>query len=275
MADCGLSNLASCLPDAFFQYVLSLISSPLQPLLDLVKLLLTTPVDLNLYLPLWVIVIYVLSMFYSFLIMYSGFTFLISGYDAAKRENAKQWLRNTVIMIVLVQASFFIYQSLSDVSSAIASSTLTLVPQDFFSLTIDNIPDLTQQFLFGMFYLSTLLLTLFFLTLRYAIVAVGVMFFPLAIFFYFIQPLKSYGLLALNFLLTSVFITGLDAIILAGFGKLIQIDLFSNLKIIVMITAFSLINLVTFFLMYFSIVKSGVNTTMNAIKIGGTIAKFI
>ena len=66
-------------------------------------------VPIQLFAGLWAIIIYVLSMFYALLMIYAGFQFIISGYDAQKRENAKAWLRNIVIMIILVQASFFIY----------------------------------------------------------------------------------------------------------------------------------------------------------------------
>jgi uncharacterized MnhB-related membrane protein len=83
--------------------------------------------------------------------MYSGFTFIYSGYDSAKRENAKQWLRNIVIMIILIQASFLIYTLINDLSAVITASTLTLIPQDFFLLTIDNIPNIALQFLYGRF----------------------------------------------------------------------------------------------------------------------------
>lgn len=271
MVDCGLTNLATCLPEKFFEYLLSIISAPLQQLLDLNRTLLSEPVNVNLFAPIWVIVIYVISMFYAFLIMYSGFTFIISGYDSAKRENAKQWLRNTVIMIVLVQASFFIYELITNLSAVIASSTLTLVPQEFFNLTIDNIPDFALQITFGILYLLTLITSLLFLVLRYAIVAIGTVMFPLAIFFYFIPPLRSYGLLALNFLGTAIFITALDALILVGFGRLIELDTFSNLKILVMIAAFGVIILLMFFLMFFSVIKAGVGAYN---KIGGLVAAF-
>jgi hypothetical protein len=90
-------------------------------------------------------------------------------------------------------------------------------------------------------------MTILFLILRYAIVAIGVVLFPLGIFSYFIPPLRSYGLLVLNFLGTCIFITALDAIILVGFGKLIEIALFQNMKILVMIAAFGFINLLMIF----------------------------
>jgi hypothetical protein len=110
MAECGLLNLATCLPQKFFEYVESILNAPLQPLLNLAKDLLSAQVSIELFSGLWAIMVYVLSMFYALLLIYSGFTFIISGYDVYKRENAKEWLKNIVVMIILVQASFFIYE---------------------------------------------------------------------------------------------------------------------------------------------------------------------
>ena len=41
MADCGLLNFTTCLPQVFFEYIVGLLNSPLQPLLTLTKDLIT------------------------------------------------------------------------------------------------------------------------------------------------------------------------------------------------------------------------------------------
>jgi len=270
MADCGLLNLG-CLPQMFFEYVSSLLNAPIQPLLDLNKGLISTPVNITPFFSLWTIIIYVLSMFYAFLIIYCGIQFIASGYNPAKREEAKEWLKNIIIMIVLVQASFFIYELFVQLASATTSSTLTLVNANFFTLKTSSGSGLALEIIFFFMYITTLLLTLIMLILRYAIVSIGVVLFPLGIFFYFIQPLKAYGLLLLNFLGVCVFITFLDAILLTGFSMLITLPLFSNLKILVMITAFMSIDFMMFFLMFFSIIKSAFNV---GTKVATIAAKF-
>jgi hypothetical protein len=191
--------------------------------------------------------------------MYSGFNFIISGYDSAKRENAKNWLRNVILMIILVQSSFFLYKLVIDLSATLTSATLTLIDPNFFLLGTGGISDIGLAFTFGFLYLITQILTAFVLLLRYGIVCIGVVFFPLAIFFYFIPALKEYGSLILNFLGTCIFITFIDAVLLVGFSELVNIGILSNMKIFVLISAFSLINLVMFFMMFFSIIKSAIN----------------
>lgn len=270
MADCGLLNFTSCLPQVFFEYIAGLLNSPLQPLLTLTKDLLSAEVNIQLFSALWAIMIYVLSLFYSLLILYSGFQLMISGYDVVKRENAKAWLRNIVIMIILVQASFFIYELAINISSALTNATLTLVNPDFFLLTIDNMTNIGLEILFFSLYIVTLLMASIMLIIRYAIVAIGVVFFPIAIFCYFVQPLRAYGLMILNFLGIATFITFIDTLILIGFSKLAEIDLFSNIKILLMIAAFNTVILAMFFLMFFSIIKSAFSFGN---KIAGVVAK--
>lgn len=270
MAECGLLNFVTCLPEKFFEYVANIISSPLQPLLDLVNDLLSAQVNLSLFTSFWAIMVYILSMFYALLILYSGFSFIISGYDVHKRENAKEWLKNIVIMIILVQASFFIYELAVEISSSMTSTTLTLVNSNFFDLSISNISDIATQILFFSFYTITLLVTALILIIRYGIVAIGVVLFPLSIFLYFLLPLRAYGLLILNFLGISMFITFIDAVLLVGFSKLIEISIFANIKVLVMIGAFGLISIVMFFLMFFSVIKSAFNVGTKAVAIAST-----
>ncbi len=260
MAECGLANLGSCVVQKFFEFLLSILNVSLQPLLTLNKSLLAEPVHLELFSSLWALIVYVLSFFYGFLLMYAGFTFIISGYDAAKREEAKSWLRNTIIMIILVQASFFIYELVVELSAVLTSSMLHLISDQFFVLTSETISSIGLNLFLIVSYLIILLLSSVLLIVRYASVAIGVMLFPLGIFLYFIQPLRSYGILILNFLGISVFITLLDVILLVGFSKLVEIPPFSNIKIVVMIAAFLLINLCMFFFMFFSIIKAAIST---------------
>ena len=271
MADCGLLNLASCLPQAFFNYIASIINAPVQPLLSLNQNLLSINVDLSPFSSLWAIMIYILSMFYALLILYSGFQFMTSGYDAVKRENAKSWLRNVVIMIILVQASFFIYSLVVGLSSSLTSATMTLVNNNFFYLTANSITNIGLEIPLFSVYLLTLLLTALLLIIRYGVVAVGVLLFPLGIFFYFVPPLRSYGMMLLNFVGIACFVTFFDAILLVGFSMLVNISFFSNVQIFVMIAAFTLVNIMMFMLMFFSIIKSAFNVGS---KTATVIAKF-
>lgn len=269
--ECGLLNMASCIPQKIYDFLLNVINAPISPLLEFTQTLLTEPVDMSLFTPLWAIMLYIISLFYGILMLYSGFTFMVSGYDSAKRAKAKEWFRNIFIMIVLVQASYFIYAAIVDIGSLLTAGVINLCDENFFRLTADNIVNIGLQFFFALIYVLTLLLTVFLLVCRYIIVAVGVVFSPLAIFFYFIPPLRDYGKLIMNFLGICIFITFFDALIFLVCSKLVEITLFENFKIPVMITAFGLSNLLMFYLMFFSAIKSAINLGSKSVGTAKTV----
>jgi len=247
--------------------MLNILNAPIQPFLELTLNLLSEPINLTLFFSMWVIIVYVISMFYGLMLVASGFNFIISGYDVVKRENAKQWLRNIVIMIILIQASFFIYQLAIDLSSIMTSAVLTLVDPDFFLISVDDIGDIGLAIVFALIYVLVLIVTALVLVIRYAFVAIGVVLLPLAIFFYFLPPLKSYGSLILNFLGIAIFVTFFDVILLAGFSRLVDVAIFGNMKILILISAFLTISVLMLFLMLFSIVKAGLNVYTDVKKV--------
>lgn len=272
MAECGLLNLPSCLPQKFFEYIEGFLNAPLQPLLDIVKDLMTAQVNLQIFSSFWAIIVYVLSMFYAILIIYSGVMLVMSGHDVVKREKAKENLRNMMIMIILIQASFFIYELVVEIGSVMTLANLSLIDDSFFVLNIDNLSNLAMQMIFYLVYILVLLLTSLILVIRYAIVASGVVLFPMSIFFYFIQPLKSYGLLILNFLGSSIFVTFIVTIFLIVFSKLVEQPIFTDIKILVMIASFLLVNCIMLFMMFFSVVKSAIQVSS---KVSSLVAKFV
>lgn len=271
MVDCGLLNLGVCLPQKFFEFVIGILNSPISVLLDVILDLLSGQVNLALFFSLWVIIIYVLSMFYALLLIGTGFNFIISGYDAAKRENAKSWLRNIVIMIILIQASYFIYQLVIDLSIILTTATLTLVDPNFFLISANQISDLGLAILFSLLYLLSLVLTTIILVIRYAFVSLGVVLLPIGIFFYFISPLKQYGSLILNLLGVAIFVTFFDALILITFSKFANVGIYGNFKIILLITAFVSICVINLFLMFFSTIKASVSLFLDFKKITGVL----
>jgi len=247
--------------------MLNILNAPIQPFLELTLNLLSEPINLNLFLSMWVIIVYLISMFYGLILLASGFNFIISGHDVVKRENAKQWLRNIVIMIILIQSSFFIYQLTIDLSAVMTSAVLTLIDPSFFLIEVDSLGDIGLAIVMSIVYVVTLLITLLLLVIRYAFVAVGVVLLPLAIFFYFLPPLKSYGSLIMNFLGIAIFITFFDVILLVGFSKLVEIPVFGELKILVLVSAFMIINVVMALLALFSIVKAGFSVYTDVKKV--------
>jgi len=256
MTECGLTNLATCLPEKFFEFLLNLLNAPVQPLLNAINSLLTEPVNINTFQAFWAIIVYIISLFYGLFFLFAGFQLMISGYDVQKRENAKEWLRNVVLMILFVQASFLLYDLIIEFSSLLTAGVVDLINPNFFLLTADNIINFGLQLMLIIPYVITLLITLLLLGLRYLIVSVGVVLFPFALFFYFIPPLQSYGKVIINVLLVAVFVTFFDAIMLLGASMLIDVGIFSAFKIVLATVAFLAVNLAMMFLIIFAGVKA-------------------
>lgn len=256
MSECGLTNLASCIPEKIYEFFINLLNAPLQILLDQIRNLLSQPVNIEIFSSLWALIIYIISIFYGILFLYSGFNFITSGHDVAKREKAKSWMKNTILIIFFVQGSYFFYSLILDVSALLNAGTLNLIDPNFFLITVDNISNIGLEFIYSSFYVITLALTIIFLALRYILVSIGVIFFPLALFFNFIPFLESYGKVILHSLLILIFITFPQSLILLAGSHLITIPIFANFKILIMIASFTLVNLVTIFLLIFGLIKS-------------------
>jgi hypothetical protein len=158
--------------------------------------------------------------------------------------------------MVFVQASFYIYSLIIEMNSSVTTAIFNLVQQNFFLLTIDNITNIGLEFMLLLPYILCLVITLIILVLRYIIVSSGVILFAIGIFFYFIQPLNNYGKLIINFLLASITSTFFYSIIFLASSKLLEIAVFQNFKILVMIGAFSFVNILTIIVLLFIIIKA-------------------
>jgi len=256
LTECGLTNLAVCLPEKFFGFIADMLNTTIEPMLHLVQSLMTAPASVEVFFPLWAVIVYVISLFYGLFFLWSGFNFMISGYDTAKRENAKVWLRNVVLMIIFVQGSFLLYSLIIELSSMLTAGMISIIDPNFFLMTADNITNFGLQLMFLMTYIGVLAITILILAMRYLAVIIGVVFFPLGIFFYFIPPLQSYGKMVLNVLLVLIFVPFLDAVLLFGASALMTIPLFDNVKIMVSTMAFLSVDLLMILLLVFAIVKA-------------------
>ena len=259
MTECGLTNLAICLPEKAVEFVMNILNLAIEPLLNLNHTLLTEPVNITIFQPLWAVIVYVLSLFYGLFFLFAGFNFLISGYDAAKRERAKEWFWNIVLMVIFVQASFLIYGLLLEMQTLLTAGIINIIDPNFFLMTADNIVNVGLQILLLLPYLAVLLITVLLLALRYLFVSVGVVFLPMAIFLYFIPPLQSYGKLIINVLVVTLFVPFFSAVILFGASALLQIPLFQNYKIVLVTVAYLSVSLFMLLLLLFAIAKAALS----------------
>jgi hypothetical protein len=271
--ECGLLNLASCIPEKIYEFILNIINAPLKPLLNLTKTLLVEPIRIDLIVPIWAIIIYIFSLFYGLLIIYSGFNFIVSGHDVLRRVKAKLFFQNIFIMIILVQTSYFLYSLCIDLSSLMTAGIINLIDESFFLLTADNVVNIGLQFFFGSLYVITLITTVLLLTIRYLFILVGLVLCPIGIFLYFIPPTKEYGEAIFNALGSYLLVPFFSGLILLASSKMLEIGAFESFKILVMIASFSIVNLFMFYVIIFALIKSILSKSskniMTASKIAG------
>jgi|GEM_PF-625760 len=253
---CGLTNLAECIPEKIYDYILGIINAPLVPMLAAVQSLLTTEVTIDIFYHVWDVIRYILSFFYVFLFVYAGLVFLTANANPIKRAHAKETLKDTVIMIVLIQASFYLYGFILSISSILNSSILSMVDPHFFLLTVDNITNIGLELMTSSVYAITLFVTMLMLVMRYIVVSIGVILFPVGLFCYFIPPLKGYGKFMLNMLGIFIFITFIDLLIILACSMIVNIPVFENFKILVMISCFLIVNYTLWLAIKFALKKS-------------------
>jgi len=248
-------GLGDYVVDKLFGFIVKLLNMALQPFVDLIKKFMSEPVKLSLFAEPWSIIVYILSMFYGLLLIYVGFKFIISGESPEEREKAKSSLKNIIIMMILVQASYHLYDLIIAVSSSLTKVVLDLTGNGFFIIT-NNSQNMGFDIILAVFYLFILIITLLILLLRYIFVSSGVIFFAIGIFFYFIAPLNQYGRLIINFLMALVFLPFFYSIIFLAASRLAEGSVY---KTLMMVGSFALVITLTAVAILFVIAKSAMS----------------
>ncbi|MDD5193778.1 MAG: hypothetical protein PHF67_04315 [Candidatus Nanoarchaeia archaeon] len=267
--ECSITNLGACIVETLFGFIIDLINMSLHPFLNIISKLMTEPVIISLFSDVWGSIVYVLSLFYGLLLIYIGFKFIISGDSPEEREKAKVSLKNTIIMMILIQSSYYLYSLIISISSALTNSILNMAGNDFFYYSSENFSNIGIQVILLGLYLFHLVITVLFLVLRYDCVSIGVIFFAIAIFFYFIPFLHNFGKLILNFLGILIFLPFFYSLVFLGTSRLVESSSLSSIKILIVIGAFSIIIFGTLALYCFIIVKA----SSLAMKIASPIIK--
>ncbi len=240
--ECSLLNLPACILESLGDFILSIINAPITPFLEVIKKLLMQPANVQVFGALWSVIIYIISAFYGLFILFAGFNLIISGYNAEKRERAKEWLQNTVLMILFVQASFLIYKLIAELAASITSGVVSIIDPNFFLFTLDSLMNIFLEIALGLFYVLVLFITVIVFSVNYLLASIGVLFFPFGLFFYFIPPLRDIGRFIISKLVFILFLPFFASLILLGAAELIKVGSFSMVKIVLMIGAFALVN---------------------------------
>lgn len=265
--DWTINELGSKLVGILFDFILDLINEALQPFLTYIFKFLTEPVNISVFADIWSIIVYVLSMTYGLLLLFVGFRFILSGESPEQRENAKLGLRNILIMIVLVQASFIFYEIIIEFATGLTGAVIDMIDYSFFRITLEDYSKFGFELILSVLYLIHLILVLIILIFRYICVSAGVIFFAIGIFFYFISFLNQYGRLIINGLCVLIFLPFFYALVFLTSSKIIELDTFRGFKTLIMIGAFDFVLISTALLLIFVIVKAALKVIAPTSKV--------
>jgi hypothetical protein len=258
-------DIADYFIEKIVEFMFAIVEGATKPFLSLTEKLLKSEVSITPFQSLWRSLAYAVSLFYGLILLYAGLQFITSGNDPAKRTNAKTWLKNVVVMIVLVQASYYLYQLMMQLSAALTTAILKKCWVSFFTITYDVFSNLSLEYMFVTLYIAILLITILLLAIRYIFASIGVVLAPIGIFFCFIPPLKSYGKLIINSLGIMAFIPFIDAIIILASSQLLFTSVFSGIQILVKIVAFLIIDFSTIILFRLAVTKSAFDTVTGGV----------
>ncbi len=265
-----VSNLPGEVVKAFTDFFRQEFAGFLNPLLLLAKSFLTTNPDPQLLFGLWQTIIYIISLFYLLLFLIVGLLFLFSSFDSARRATAKEWFKSSIFLVVGVNASFMFYQLFLGLGAAVANYLWVSEFEQLFSNTLLS----SFNMILVCVYSGSALLAFVTLFVRYLVLLLGTVLFPIGIFFYFIPPLKAWGKMLFELLFAAVLMQIVDVIVFIGASAVWkQFTGAPDIAGWAPIMAFSLIAIINSFMIVFSGMKA-VNSITKEFPEVVAIAKF-
>lgn len=264
----SIKDIITGIPELFLKLLLKVFNAPISILIDTITKLLAEPVQTSIFYSMWGIIVASMSFLFTSILVFCGFSFMTSGHDVQKRENAKKWLTQTIILIIVIPMSYFVYDLILEIAAGMTKLVLSHVSYNFLIVGQGSLGDLFLELFFAIPYASILLLTAILLLVRFAIVGCGVMIFPIGVLLYFVPPTKEYGELIINFLLVNIFSSIFIAIIILTFSLIAQTGFLSNLQILIAIATFMLVNLFLSYVMFFAAIKAAFNV---GTKVAGVV----
>ncbi len=253
----GLSETVSQIPqamvDSFIGFFKNEFVGFLNPLLLLAKAFLTTNPDPEALFGLWQVIVYLISLFYLLLFLIVGLLFIFSSFDSKRRAVAKDWFKSIVFLVVGVNASFLFYSLFLGLGSAVANYLWVAEFEQLFSPSILS----GLNFVLLFIYAGAVLIAFITFFVRYLLLLLGTVLFPIAIFFYFIPPLKAWGKMLFEILFAGVLMQIIDVIVFIGASAVWnQFAGFQDILGWAPIMAFCLVAIINVFILWFAGVKA-------------------
>lgn len=229
-------------------------------LLSLAKELIAANPDPQLMYGWWQSIVTVISCFYLLVFLIIGFAFLINGHSAVKREQAKEWLKNAVMMIIGVSISFYLYQLILELATGITKFLWVTGFEQFFEPSIFSGLGIILLLVFS----ASIAIALVTLFLRYVFLLMGVILFPIGIFFYLTPKFDNWGKIIFNFLGVMLATQFIDVVILIATQQaLLQLAGNAGASFVLPL-GFLIITIVNVVVIVYAVVKSALSIVTTA-----------
>lgn len=229
-------------------------------ILSLAVMLLSINPDTSLMFDSWQAIVFVLSSFYLILFLVIGLKFMTIGDNIQKREEAKESLKNIIIMIIGINISFVIYQLALELSTAITQFMWFSGFEYLFEPSTYSGAGLILLLLV----IGSIVVALVTLFARYLFLLMGVILFPLGIFCYLTTSLRGWGRIIFNFLGIVLAMQLVDVILLVAVAQIMS-SLAGEIGVeFVPVLGFTLLTITNIVILVYAIVKSAFSAVDNA-----------
>lgn len=266
-SECGLTNIGQCIINAIIGAITGILNLILYPFVETTLSFLRTQPNVDAFYYLWRTIVSIISVLYVLIIGFSGLYLILKSDSVEGRIKAKSYLKNAIILIILIPSSFYLYDLLLKFTSGLSNIALSHVNESFFYIDYDSIGGAIEETIMYLIYLIAIIITLILLAIRYFFASIAIIFFPISILLYFFPFTQQYGKFMLNLILINLFIPFFASITLAGFSQLAHTGIFQNLQTLLATITFITIDLMLIFLALFS-VFTGINQTISFAKGG-------
>ncbi|VVB59843.1 Uncharacterised protein [uncultured archaeon] len=216
---------------------------------------------------------------YTLAFMGLGLFYIFRSTDVEGRLAAKEWLKDIFMMILILSFSFQIFEILVSLNTYMTTTFLSFATKDVFN-PVASFGSLVFAFIILLTAVVVLLLTFLTLLARYLLIPFLFILFPFSIFLYFIPFTKEWGAAFLRLIVSVVFMTTIDALLVMALSFLFSTPdptLASGvIRAVAIILGFSLIGILNI-LLFISSFLSLINTAGGSIKyiVAGVIGKAV
>lgn len=218
-----LTNAITALPNqiisGFYTYTVSGLTSASATLVDdTFKFIFTSP-NPNWFCGQFNGVMSILDSLYALVLMGLSLFLILRSGDVEGRLTARKWLENMLVMAVVLAFSFQIFTMMLDFNTYLSTNLASQSAAAIFKTnTVVGAPVLMLVLMIAGIGLE--ILTFLTLILRYLLLPFMLLFFPGAIFLYFIPATQRWGKSFLTIIIVFIFMTTADAMVLMGLSAI-------------------------------------------------------